>query len=911
MADDYLNTTETTGTVTVGGSVTGNIETAGDVDWIAVTLVAGKSYRIDLKGWQTGDGTLRDPMLHGIYDADGTLVAGTRDDDGGAGFNSRLTFTATTSGTYYVAAGTYDWGITNPGTYTLSVMDLAPSAPANLAEVATTVTVDSDSAAGEIESIGNVDWFAVTLEAGKTYHIDVKGASSLTGTLNNPYLGGLYDADGTLIEDTGDDDGGLGRDSRLKFTVTESGTYYMAVGAFDSLKGTYGVSVTDVTDGIPDDYDASTETTGTVAVNGSVTGEVEEAGDVDWFAVTLEAGKTYRIDLKGLENKDGSLYDPELHGIYDADGTLIEDTGNDDSGAGRNSQLTFTATESGTYYIAAGATDSLAWPNLRGTYELSVTDLAVTDVPADLTTESATVAVGGSVTGEVETSGNVDWFKVILEAGKSYQIDVKGAVSLAGTLDNPYLGGLYTSEGTLIASTGDDDGGEGRDSRLTFTAKTSGTYYMAVGAYEDLTGTFAVSVTDVTNGFPDDYTDSTETTGTVAVGDSVMGEVEEAGDVDWFKVILEAGKSYQIDVMGRNSGDGSLYDPMLHGIYDADGNLIDDTGSDDNGEGLNGRLTFTVETAGTYYIAAGFSTSSNAITSETTGNYTVAVTDLAAATSPPAEEAGEVGANTGKSSTRGSTGDDVLRSQQASNDLLDGGAGNDNLQGRDGDDSLEGGTGDDELRGQADNDWLYGGDGNDRLNGGAGNDWLYGGNGDDRLFGGVGDDALFGDAGNDKLNGGDGEDQLQGSDGDDRLEGGAGNDWLHGGAGNDRLEGGGGDDELRGGSGDDVMEGGSGNDRLHGGDGDDVLNGGASNDWLRGGNGEDTFIFSGAFGNDKIADFTAGEDEIDLRSLETSFDEVQAKARQVAGDVQLELSNGSILLENTRLADLQAEDFLF
>ena len=106
------------------------------------------------------------------------------------------------------------------------------------------------------------------------------------------------------------------------------------------------------------------------------------------------------------------------------------------------------------------------------------------------------------------------------------------------------------------------------------------------------------------------------------------------------------------------------------------------------------------------------------------------------------------------------------------------------------------------------------------------------------------------------------------------------------------------------------MEGGSGIGRSMEAMATMYFNGGAEQDGSCG-NGEDTFIFSGAFGNDKIADFTAGEDEIDLRSLETSFDEVQAKARQVAGDVQLELSNGSILLENTRLADLQAEDFLF
>ena len=58
MADDYTHDLLTTGAVTVGGSVQGTIETAGDEDWSAVELEAGVEYRIDLKGSDTGGGTL-------------------------------------------------------------------------------------------------------------------------------------------------------------------------------------------------------------------------------------------------------------------------------------------------------------------------------------------------------------------------------------------------------------------------------------------------------------------------------------------------------------------------------------------------------------------------------------------------------------------------------------------------------------------------------------------------------------------------------------------------------------------------------------------------------------------------------------------------------------------------------------
>ena len=85
MPDDYAGDTGTTGTVAVGGSATGEIERPHDYDWFAVTLEAGKWYRIDLEGSPTDAGTLTDPYLGGVYDADGNYIRGTFDNDGGVG----------------------------------------------------------------------------------------------------------------------------------------------------------------------------------------------------------------------------------------------------------------------------------------------------------------------------------------------------------------------------------------------------------------------------------------------------------------------------------------------------------------------------------------------------------------------------------------------------------------------------------------------------------------------------------------------------------------------------------------------------------------------------------------------------------------------------------------------------------
>ena len=53
----------TTGTVPVGGSVTGEIDVAHDADWFRVELEEGKTYRISLRGAESNGGTLADPYL--------------------------------------------------------------------------------------------------------------------------------------------------------------------------------------------------------------------------------------------------------------------------------------------------------------------------------------------------------------------------------------------------------------------------------------------------------------------------------------------------------------------------------------------------------------------------------------------------------------------------------------------------------------------------------------------------------------------------------------------------------------------------------------------------------------------------------------------------------------------------------
>ena len=653
--EDFSRAPSTSGRVAVGDTATGRIGSSGDRDWFAVELVAGRTYVIDLRGSPTDDGTLSDPYLRGIYDADGNRISNTTNDDGGQGYNSRVTFTATESGTHYIAAGAWS---SRRGTYEVEVTDTSPpetdgsttnpvipepqeptvefvgpdqdaqqqpetseaqgeqesvsEGDTDLPNDTTTPgrVVVGSSATGEVETRGDQDWFAVTLEAGKTYRFHLEGSWTDGGTLYNPALRGIYDADGEWIDNTTDDNSGWYWNSRVHFTPNEAATYYVAAAGARHWTGSYTLSVTDVTD----DYAAEPEaaTTGTVAVGGSATGEVGTPGDRDWFAVVLEAGKTYRFDLKGSRTNDGTLYDPYLRGIYDAGGDRIANTTDDDSGWSWNSRVHFTPNEAATYYVAAGA-DSYR----VGTYTLSVTEVTDDYAAEPDPATTGTVAVGGSVVGSIDPPGDRDWFSVVLEAGKTYRLDLKGSWTNDGTLYDPYLRGIHNADGERIANTTDDGSGEWRNSRVYFTPDESATYYVAAAGDRDWTGSYTLSVTEVT----DDYADDTGTAGRVAVGGSVRGEIDFPGDEDWFAVVLEAGKIYRFDLKEPRANDGTSYDPYLRGIYDADGDRIANTTDDDGGVDDNSLVYFAPNEAATYYVAA-------AGDRDETGRYTLSVTEV-------------------------------------------------------------------------------------------------------------------------------------------------------------------------------------------------------------------------------------------------------------------------------------------
>ena len=111
------------------------------------------------------------------------------------------------------------------------------------------------------------------------------------------------------------------------------------------------------------DLPADTSTTGTITIGGSASGTRGSITDEDWYAVELQAGVQYTFIM--LRDGDNPHEDPLLI-LYNPAGTEIDR--NDDveiNGArvNRNSFITFTPDESGTYYLGASG-----WEVTTGDY---------------------------------------------------------------------------------------------------------------------------------------------------------------------------------------------------------------------------------------------------------------------------------------------------------------------------------------------------------------------------------------------------------------------------------------------------------------------------------------------------------------------------------------------------------------
>ena len=472
---------------------------------------------------------------------------------------------------------------------------------------------------GEIQSAGDRDLWSIILQRAHSYVIEVKGSGDPGGdnggTLSDPSVE-IYEMDwsegagwsGTKRA-SNDNVNATNKNARVVYTYppgdtrqTPIGIRVMgangATGSYTvSVKGLQGVALTETTD-----CGSDATTACGIEVGGTVRGTLSSTSDIDAWAVPLVEGKTYRIDVRGVDSGGGTLPDPNVTLNVVVTGGAYSTTGTDsDDGTGVDARIEYLirAGLGNTYYIAVNAKANTA----GGTYTLTVTDMSPPLVPPGIPRSLMATPGDGEVVLTWRAPAN-------LGGGPLEGYDYRHAAGTSVPSDTPWV-----SVGNLLT------GGH-----ATVTGLDNGTAYAfevravnAAGAGDAATATAAL-VSETT-----DCAENLGTTCTINVGESEVGEWDASDLGDLWGVTLTAERTYQFDVKGAGDEDGdnggTLPDPrgILH-----DSNAAPVASNNDiSGTNKNSRFTYMVPAGmgGKYFFAV-------QRTGTVAGTYTITVTDI-------------------------------------------------------------------------------------------------------------------------------------------------------------------------------------------------------------------------------------------------------------------------------------------
>ena len=483
-----------------------------DEDWVKFWAWAGVEYTIETFGLST----FNDTELW-LFGPDGNELRHNLDHDGGTPA-SRIDWTAPASGTYFVkVAHEKGWG-GDGYFYFLQVIESYPDSdiyePDNTMDEATPITVGTDQAHTFHGACGgDVDWVKFDATTGTTYTIQTLGLSGDNDTVLR-----LYNASMEEIA-SDDDDLDYPPASRIDWTATNDGTYFVEVVHFNRFAGgggdlSYSLKVVTTEDPPasapspgycadsfePDDtwHDANR-----IEVNG---GLQERSFDVqydeDWVKFWAFAGNEYTIRTSDLpEGNDTELY------LYDADLNPLAYNDDEYPGSG-HSLITRTVSETGAYFVM------VKHPKSEGgcdfTYSLEVTSsVPCVDVYEDDDTpqDAKPITVDDDlpqshnfhvpcVCGDERAADEVDWVWFQAEEGIVYTIKTTGLGGGNDTLLELYsVGILYDEELPPLAVNDDYDADDLLPSRIAWEVPEGkgGKYYVKVMPFDDRHGGCDVS----------------------------------------------------------------------------------------------------------------------------------------------------------------------------------------------------------------------------------------------------------------------------------------------------------------------------------------------------------------------------------------------------------------------------------
>jgi hypothetical protein len=254
----------------------------------------------------------------------------------------------------------------------------------------------------------------------------------------------------------------------LEASVGEPGAGIRLMTSAFPVKGLRPISEAACTFGNPQSMSCGQTKSGSLSVSDCTLGDGSYA---DLFAFQGNAGDSVTIDLAA------PAFDAYLI-LWNPSGSKVAE--DDDSGIGLNSQITFTLTSTGTWYIGANALSV----GSTGSYTLSLHCASPNNCPV------TTISCGAQLSGTLSSSdcllGDGSYADLYQFAGTAGQV---ATVDLTSTAFDAYTV-LIDPDGNIAAS--DDDGGTGTNSRIAYTLSRTGTWRIIANSLHPATGGYSL-----------------------------------------------------------------------------------------------------------------------------------------------------------------------------------------------------------------------------------------------------------------------------------------------------------------------------------------------------------------------------------------------------------------------------------
>lgn len=513
-----------------------SIQPAGDVDFYRVTVQQGEI--ISLAETTSTD------VYYTLYDTNGMTVLYN------TGYETLL-WEFDVAGTYYIKARHSSSSRT--GNYSVTLTSLGQDDHGDTPATGTPITPTTGPMMGTFETRGDVDVFALNVDAGRILRFEE--------TTNTDTYFTLYDTDGSTILRNTDNES-------WNWEFQQAGTYYVRVRNYSST-GLGGFNVNMIDLGFDDNGDTIAEAT-PITTSAPIVGNIETRGDHDYFAITIPNNHVYRFE----ETTSTDVY----FTLYDTDGTTV--LRNTD-----NEAWNWEFAGAGTYYIRIRHYSSTR----VGPYNVTITDQGPDD-HGDDAASATTIQTGQDITGRIETRGDRDVFSFTGQAGHIYQIEETTNTDIYQTLRD--------DQGNILRATDSES--------IRYEVSQDGVYKLEIRHYSSTrTGNYTIKVTDL--GL-DDHGDAPNEATAVMLPQTINGALETFQDRDVFAITTT--QANQIIRMEETTNT----DVTLT-LYDTDGSTVLRSTTSEY-------INWQFPTAGTYYLSLRHNSTTR------TGNYTIEFSSL-------------------------------------------------------------------------------------------------------------------------------------------------------------------------------------------------------------------------------------------------------------------------------------------